>query len=50
MLARLRHHALVRGDYEQAQIDSSRAHQHAAHEVFVARNIDDANSPDPIEQ
>ena len=49
MLARLRHHALVRGDDEQAKVDSTRSHEHAPHEVLVARNVDHADGADPGE-
>ena len=49
MLARLRHHAFVGGDDEQREIDSARSNEHAAHEIFVTGDIDDAHRADAVE-
>jgi hypothetical protein len=50
MLPCLGHHAFVSGDYEQTEVDSSGADKHAAHEIFVTRNIDDADCADSVER
>jgi hypothetical protein len=39
MLARLRHHAFIRRDYERKQIDPVRSRQHVSDETFVTGNV-----------
>jgi hypothetical protein len=50
MLASLGHHSLIGGHYEKTEVDSARANQHAANEVFVAWNVDNSDSANTIEQ
>ena len=38
----LRHHAVVRGDHQEEQVDAGRAGDHRAHEALVAGDVDDA--------
>ena len=40
VLAGLRHHAFVRGDHEDHDIDARRAGDHRLHEPLVARHVD----------
>ena len=42
VLARLRHHAVVRGHDEQGEIDAARTSDHRVHEAFVPRHVDEA--------
>ena len=42
MLARLRHHPLVRGDDEQDDVDPRRPGHHRPDEPLVSRHVDDA--------
>src|SRR5271169_5635102 len=44
MLLALRHHAVVRRDREQHQVDAVRAGQHVADETFVAGDVDYAGA------
>ena len=44
MLARLRHHAFIRGDDQRDQIDPMRARQHVLHKALVSGHIDKANA------
>ena len=43
VLARLRHHAFIRGDDQGDQIDPMRAGQHVLHKALVPGHIDKAN-------
>ena len=42
VLARLRHDAVVGGDDEHHEIDAAGAGQHRAHQLLVARHVDEA--------
>ena len=41
MLAGLRHHAVVRRDHQQHDVDAGGAGQHVVHEALVARHVDE---------
>ena len=42
VLARLRHDPVVGGDHQHHKIDAASARQHRAHQLFVARHVDEA--------
>ena len=52
MLARLRHHRVVRRDHEQGEVQSGRAREHVADESLMAEKIPDfdvlAEDPDSV--
>ena len=43
MLLRLRHPPVVGRDHQQREVDGTDAGHHVLHEVFVSRNVDDAD-------
>lgn len=45
MFAGLRHHAVIRRDYQQHQINALRAGEHVMGEFFMARHIDKTAKP-----
>ncbi len=45
VLAALRHHALVRRDSEQDQVDARGPRHHGAHQALVSRYVDDPEHP-----
>src|SRR5580765_5116193 len=49
MLTRLQHHALIRRNHEQSQIDSARSNEHAANEVLVTGDVDDADRSNTLQ-
>ena len=49
VLARLRHHAVVRRDHEHEHVDAGRAGDHRAHEPLVPGHVDDGD-PAPRRQ
>ena len=42
VLARLRHHAVVRRHHQQHEVDAGRAGEHVVHEALVSRHVDEA--------
>jgi len=49
VLARLRHHAVVRGDDEQHDVHARRGRDHVADELLVAGHVDDADFQTSLE-
>ena len=43
MLAGLGHDAVIRGDYQQHEVDAVRAGQHGVHEALVPGDVDEAD-------
>src|SRR5687767_6880926 len=50
MLPRLRHHPFIGGDHQESNVDAARADEHAAHEILMARNVDESNGADSLER
>ncbi len=45
VLAGLRHHPVIRRDYQQHQIDALRTSEHVVGEFFVAGHVDESGQP-----